>query len=177
MSESDSLPLDHIYTVHELTLHIKNELESAFPQIWVEGEISNFHHHHSGHLYFTLKDEKSQLRAVMFRGAASRVRFEIEDGMQVILKGRINVYEPRGEYQLLAELIEPKGKGALQMAVEQLKAKLQQEGLFSAAHKKTLPLLPKKVGVVTSPRGAAIIDIIRTIERRFGRTHIIIYPA
>ncbi|MBU2439280.1 MAG: exodeoxyribonuclease VII large subunit [Acidobacteria bacterium] len=177
MSESDSQAPEHIFSVHELTQHIKNQLESAFPRIWVEGEISNFHRHHSGHLYFTLKDEKSQLRAVMFRGAASRIRFEIEDGMQVISRGKINVYEPRGEYQLLSELIEPKGKGALQMAFEQLKAKLQKEGLFNAAHKKSLPLFPKKVGVVTSPRGAAIIDIIRTFERRFGRTHIIIYPA
>lgn len=177
MNESDSLPPEHVFSVHELTQAVKNQLESAFPRVWVEGEISNLHRHHSGHIYFTLKDEKSQLKAVMFRGSASRMKFDLEDGMQVICRGRINVYEPRGEYQLLADLIEPKGKGALQMAFEQLKARLEKEGLFSPSHKKTLPLLPKIVGVVTSPRGAAIIDIIRTIERRFGRVHIIIYPV
>ncbi len=168
---------DKIYTVSEVTRMVKMELESAFPLLWVEGEISNFHRHHSGHLYFTLKDETSQLRTVMFRGEARKVPFELEDGLQVVARGRINVYEPRGEYQLIVELLEPKGKGALQLAFEQLKEKLKKEGLFDTALKKKLPVLPKKVGVVTSPRGAAIVDIIRTLERRFARLHILLYPA
>jgi exodeoxyribonuclease VII large subunit len=168
---------DKIYTVSEVTRMVKMELESAFPLLWVEGEISNFHRHHSGHLYFTLKDETSQLRTVMFRGEARKVPFELEDGLQVVARGRINVYEPRGEYQLIVELLEPKGKGALQLAFEQLKEKLKKEGLFDPALKKKLPLLPKKVGVVTSPRGAAIVDIIRTLERRFARLHILLYPV
>ncbi len=168
---------DKIYTVSEVTRMIKMELESAFPLLWVEGEVSNFHRHQSGHLYFTLKDERSQLRAVMFRSEAQKVPFELEDGLQIISRGRINVYEPRGEYQLLVEVVEPKGKGALQLAFEQLKEKLKKEGLFDAKFKKKLPLLPKKVGVVTSPRGAAIVDILRTLERRFARLHILIYPV
>ena len=168
---------DKIYTVSEITQLVKLELEGAFPLFWVEGEVSNFHRHHSGHLYFTLKDEMSQLRTVMFRSEASAVPFELKDGLQVICRGRINVYEPRGEYQLLVELVEPKGKGALQLAFEQLKEKLKEEGLFDSRFKKRLPLLPKKVGVVTSPRGAAIVDILRTLERRFARLHVLIYPV
>jgi exodeoxyribonuclease VII large subunit len=168
---------DKIYTVTEITRLVKLELETSFPFLWVEGEISNFHRHQSGHIYFTLKDEMSQLRAVMFRSEARQVLFELKDGLQVVARGRINVYEPRGEYQLLAEVIEPKGKGALQLAFEQLKEKLRKEGLFEPAHKKKLPLLPKKVGVVTSPRGAAIVDILRTLERRFARLHVLIYPV
>ncbi|TEU07779.1 MAG: exodeoxyribonuclease VII large subunit [Candidatus Aminicenantes bacterium] len=168
---------DKVYTVSEVTRLVKTELENAFPMLWVEGEISNFHRHHSGHLYFTLKDEMSQLRTVMFRSDAKRVPFELKDGLQVVARGRINVYEPRGEYQLAVELLEPKGKGALQLAFEQLKEKLKTEGLFDPARKKKLPLLPKKVGVVTSPRGAAIVDIIRTLERRFARLHILLYPV
>ncbi len=168
---------DKVYTVSEVTRLVKAELEDAFPLLWVEGEISNFHRHHSGHLYFTLKDEMSQLRTVMFRSDAKRVPFELKDGLQVVARGRINVYEPRGEYQLVVELLEPKGKGALQLAFEQLKEKLQKEGLFDPTRKKELPVLPKKVGVVTSPRGAAIVDIIKTLERRFARLHILLYPV
>lgn len=168
---------DKIYAVSEVTRMIKQELESAFPLLWVEGEISNFYRHQSGHLYFTLKDERSQLRAVMFRSMAQKVPFELEDGLQVVSRGQINVYEPRGEYQLMVEVVEPKGKGALQLAFEQLREKLKKEGLFDPKFKKKLPLLPKKVGIVTSPRGAAIVDILRTIERRFARLHILIYPV
>jgi len=174
---NSSLKPDKIYTVSEVTKMVKLELESAFPLLWVEGEISNFYRHHSGHLYFTLKDEMSQLRTVMFRSWAKKIVFELKDGLQIIARGRINVYEPRGEYQLVVEIAEPKGKGALQLAFEQLKEKLKKEGLFDPALKKKLPLLPKKVGIVTSPRGAAIIDILRTLDRRFARLHILIYPA
>ncbi len=168
---------DKIYTVSEVTQMIKQELESKFPLLWVEGEISNFYRHQSGHLYFTLKDERSQLRAVMFRSMAQKIPFELEDGLQVVSRGQINVYEPRGEYQLMVEVVEPKGKGALQLAFEQLREKLKKEGLFDPKSKKKLPLLPKKVGIVTSPRGAAIVDILRTLERRFARLHILIYPV
>jgi exodeoxyribonuclease VII large subunit len=176
--KSDSLVRpDKVYTVSQITQFIKLELENSFPLVWVEGEVSNFHRHQSGHLYFTLKDERCQLRSVMFRSEAQRVPFELKDGLQLICRGRINVYEPRGEYQLLVELVEPKGKGALQLAFEQLKEKLRAEGLFDPRFKKKLPLLPKKVGIVTSPRGAAIVDILKTLERRFARLQILIYPV
>ena len=177
MRIEDTISTEKVYTVSKLTRLIKQELEGAFPLLWVEGEISNFHRHRSGHLYFTLRDEACQLRTVMFRSEAQRVPFEMKDGLQVICRGHINVYEPRGEYQLIVEVVEPKGKGALQLAFEQLKEKLTREGLFDPKFKKKLPALPKKVGVVTSPRGAAIVDIIRTLERRFARLHILIYPA
>lgn len=179
---------DRVYTVSELTRLVRLELESAFPFVWVEGEISNLRQPASGHFYFTLKDENAQLRAVMFRGDASRIqselkknnlspRFELKDGMKVICGGRITVYEKSGDYQLVVERLEPRGKGALQLAFEQLKARLQAEGLFDPKYKKKLPLLPKKIGIVTSPTGAAIRDILRIIERRFNRLHIIIYPS
>jgi exodeoxyribonuclease VII large subunit len=175
---SDSLVRpDRVYTVSEITEVVKAELEIAFPAVWVEGEISNFKRAPSGHLYFTLKDERSQLQTVMWRSAAGLLRFDLKDGLKVTCRGRITVYEARGQYQLIADLVEPKGKGALQLAFEQLKEKLRAEGLFEAGRKKKLPLLPKTVGVVTSPRGAAIVDILRTIERRFARLRIVIYPA
>lgn len=176
MSESLVLP-DKVYTVSEITRLIKLELEMGFPQVWVVGEISNFHRHSSGHIYFTMKDESCQLRSVMFRGDARRMKFDLKDGLQLVCRGRINIYEPRGEYQLVVDLAEPKGKGALQLAFEQLRDRLRAEGLFDEKHKKKLPLLPKKIGIVTSPRGAAIVDILRTLERRFARLHILIYPA
>lgn len=166
-----------IYTISEITQRIKGLLEDSFPSVWVEGEISNFHRHQSGHLYLTLKDQACSLRAVMFRSDAAKVAFEMEDGLQVICRGRINVYKPRGEYQILIESVEPKGKGALQLAFEQLKEKLSKEGLFDPEKKKKLPLFPKKVGLVTSPRGAAIIDILRTLGRRFANVHVLIYPV
>lgn len=166
-----------IYTVDEITRLIKQELEKRFPVLWIEGEIADFKRAHSGHLYFTLKDEKSALNCVMWRSSAVRVPFELESGLQVICRGQISVYEQRGQYQLYVESVEPKGKGALQLAFEQLKEKLNKEGLFDPSVKKKLPLLPKKVGVVTSPRGAAIIDIIKTLERRFAHLHIVIYPV
>lgn len=166
-----------IFTVSELTRLIKQELENKFPIVWIEGEIADFKRAHSGHLYFTLKDENSALNCVMWRSSASRVPFELESGLQVVCKGQISVYEQRGNYQLYVDGIEPKGKGALQLAFEQLKDKLKKEGLFDPSVKKKLPLLPKKVGVVTSPRGAAIVDIIKTLERRFAHLHIVIYPV
>ncbi|MDW7760779.1 MAG: exodeoxyribonuclease VII large subunit [Acidobacteriota bacterium] len=168
---------DRVYTVSELTRLVKGVLETALPQVWVEGEISNFHRHSSGHIYYTLKDEKSQIRAVLFRGDARRAVFEMKDGLQVVCRGRINVYEPRGEYQIVVDLVEPKGKGALQLAFEQLRDKLKSEGLFDPARKKKIPVFPKKIGIVTSPRGAAIADILRILDRRFARVHILLYPV
>jgi exodeoxyribonuclease VII large subunit len=168
---------EKIYSVSEITHRIKSQLEKIFPVIWIEGEIADFKRAHSGHLYFTLKDERSALNCVMWRSSAERVPFELESGLQVVSKGQISVYEQRGQYQLYVESVEPKGKGALQLAFEQLREKLKKEGLFDPGLKKKLPVLPKKVGVVTSPRGAAIIDIIKTLERRFAHLHIVIYPV
>jgi len=177
-SNAAAPPRDRIFSISEFTRLIKTELETAFPgPLWVEGEISNFTRAHSGHLYFDLKDEHSQLRAVMWRSQAARIPFELKGGQQVVCRGQITVYERRGQYQFQAELIEPKGKGALQLAFEQLKEKLRKEGLFSPETKKPLPAFPHKIGIVTSPRGAAIMDILRTLERRFARLHIQIYPA
>jgi len=177
MTTDQAVLADKVFTVSQVTHMVKETLETAFPQLWVEGEVSNFHRHQSGHQYFTLKDERSQLRAVLFRGEARQLRFDLKDGLQVVCRGRLNVYEPRGEYQFIVELAEPKGKGALQMAFEQLKEKLRAEGLFDPGRKKKLPLLPKTIGLVTSPRGAAIADIIRTLKRRFAALHILLYPV
>ncbi|MBN2206083.1 MAG: exodeoxyribonuclease VII large subunit [Candidatus Aminicenantes bacterium] len=168
---------DRIFSVSEVTGLVKAALEGLAPRLWVEGEISNFHRHSSGHLYFTLKDEKSQLRAVMFRSDARAVAFDLKDGLKVLCRGRLSVYEPRGEYQLYAEAIQPKGKGALQLAFEQLKEKLRAEGLFDPARKRPLPLRPAGIGIVTSPTGAALRDILRVLDRRHARLGILIYPA
>ncbi len=167
----------HILSVTQLTSQIKNILEGSFPDVWVEGEISNLSLPQSGHAYLTLKDEQSQIRAVLFRSSLRLLKFDLEHGMQVTCRGRVGVYEPRGEYQLILEYVEPKGVGALQLAFEQLKARLEKEGLFDPARKKQLPALPRRIGIVTSPSGAAIRDILRVIERRHPRIHILIYPV
>jgi exodeoxyribonuclease VII large subunit len=166
-----------ILTVTQVTRDIKELLEEAFLSVWVEGEISNFRVVQSGHAYFTLKDAHSQLRVVMFRSALSHLLFTPEAGMQVVARGRITVYEPRGDYQLLAEVLEPKGVGALQLAYEQLKERLFQEGLFDETRKRPLPLVPQRIGIVTSPTGAAIRDIINVVHRRFANVHLYLYPA
>ena len=167
----------HILTVTQLTIQIKNLLEGNFPDIWVEGEISNLSIPQSGHAYFTLKDEQSQIRSVLFRSSQRFLKFTLQHGMQVICRGRVSVYEPRGEYQLIVDYIEPKGIGALQLAFEQLKAKLEKEGLFDLDHKRPLPLLPQRIGMITSPTGAAIRDMLRVIKRRHPKMHILIYPV
>ncbi len=167
----------HILTVTQLTYQIKNLLEGTFPDVWVEGEISNLTVPQSGHAYFTLKDEQSQVKAVLFRSAQRHLKFTLQHGMQVICRGRVSVYEPRGEYQVIVDYVEPRGIGALQKAFEELKAKLEKEGLFARERKKPLPLLPRRIGIVTSPTGAAIRDILRVIRRRHPRMEILIYPV
>ena len=183
MSSADQLgltfsaPARKVWLVRDLVAAVRTRVEREYSDIWVEGEISNFRAHDSGHLYFTLKDENSQIRAVMFRSQARLLRFRPEDGMQVILRGRVTVFEGRGELQLSAEYLEPKGAGALQVAFEQLKAKLEAEGLFDAARKKAIPALPRCIGVVTSPQGAALRDILNVLRRRHHSASVLIYPA
>jgi exodeoxyribonuclease VII large subunit len=171
------LPLRCILSVSELTREIKNLLEFKFSDIWVEGEISNFRIPPSGHIYFTLKDEDSQIRVVLFRMQARALRFAPEDGLHVVCRGRVSLYEKRGEYQLILDRMEPKGVGALQLAFLQLKERLEKEGLFDRAHKKPLPMIPKKIGIVTSPTGAVISDMLHIIQRRFENVRILLYPV
>jgi len=167
----------HILTVTQLTYQIKNLLEGTFPDVWVEGEISNLTVPQSGHAYFTLKDEQSKVKAVLFRSSQRHLKFTLQHGMQVICRGRVSVYEPRGEYQIIVDYVEPRGIGALQKAYEELKARLDKEGLFALESKKPLPLLPRRIGIVTSPTGAAIRDILRVIRRRHPKMEILIYPV
>ena len=178
MSNTNNLKISSpVLKVSELTQKIKYILEENFPFVWVEGEISNVTLHSSGHLYFTLKDEKSQIRAIMFRSQAQLLPFKPENGIKVVVRGHINVYEPRGEYQLLANVMEPLGKGSLQLAFEQIKKKLAAEGLFDFSRKKTLPVLPRRIGIITSPTGAALQDILRIISQRYVNLEILIIPV
>ena len=166
-----------VLSVTQLTRRIKGLLEEEFPIVLVEGELSNVKGAASGHWYFNLKDSAAQVRCVMFRSAAASLRFRLEDGLQVIVRARVSVYEQRGEYQLQVLLVEPQGTGALQLAFEQLKRKLEAEGLFAAARKRPLPYLPRGIGIVTSPRGAAIRDMLHVLERRFAGMPVLIYPT
>jgi len=166
-----------VYSVTELTRNIRVILEEAFPAVWIEGEVSNFTKHTSGHMYFTLKDNSSQLSCVIFRGVNQNLKFKIESGMQLICFGRISVYDKRGSYQLYIERAEPRGVGALQLAFQQLKEKLLKEGLFDKSHKVPIPFLPTRIGVITSPTGAAIRDILNVTRRRFSNVEIIINPV
>ena len=166
-----------ILTVSELTAQIRTTLERQFFEMWVEGELSNCKVWNNGHLYFTLKDQGAQIRGVMFRGSLRFLRFTPKDGMRVVARGRVTVYDPRGEYQILCEHFEPEGLGARQLAFEQLKERLSAEGLFDPRRKRALPELPRKIGVVTSLDGAAVRDIIRVLRRRYANAHIVIRPA
>src|SRR5690349_7448015 len=166
-----------IWRVHDLVSAVRTRLEREYTDVWVEGEISNFRPADSGHLYFTLKDESAQVRIVMFRSQARLLRFRPENGMHVIARGRVTVYDARGELQLSAEYLEPKGAGALQVAFEQLKARLEAEGLFDAARKKPIPALPRVSGVVTSPRAAALPDILNILRLRPEIASVLIFPA
>ncbi|MBI4082853.1 MAG: exodeoxyribonuclease VII large subunit [Candidatus Lambdaproteobacteria bacterium] len=164
-------------TVAELTRHIRQLLEEQFQTVTVEGEVSNARRPGSGHLYFQLKDESAQIRCVMFRNAAQSLRFELEDGMQVRVRARLTVYEARGEYQLQVLTLDPQGTGALQIAFEQLKRRLEAEGLFARERKRALPYLPRRIGIVTSPTGAAVRDILHVLQRRFPGMPVLIHPA
>jgi exodeoxyribonuclease VII large subunit len=166
-----------IFSVSELTKAIRGLLEDHFPFIWVEGEISNFRVPTSGHYYFVLKDVESQVRCVMFRSQQRWMRFQPEDGLHVLCQARVSVYEPRGEYQLLVEVMEPRGVGALQLAYEQMKRRFEAEGLFDPEHKKSIPFLTQRLGVVTSSTGAAIRDIIRVARERYSNLEIYLYPV
>ncbi|HWR36879.1 MAG TPA: exodeoxyribonuclease VII large subunit [Clostridia bacterium] len=174
---SFSPPERRIWPVRDLVTSVRTQLERQYTDVWVEGEISNFRPADSGHLYFTLKDGDAQLRVVMFRTQARLLRFRPENGLHIVARGRVTIYEGRGELQLMAEYLEPMGAGALQVAFEQLKAKLYAEGLFERERKKRLPSLPRRIGVVTSPRGAAIQDILNILRRRHESVHVTIFPA
>lgn len=166
-----------IYAVSRLVREARVALEGSFPLLWVEGEISNLAMPASGHIYFTLKDEAAQVRSAMFRNRNRQLRFKPENGMQVLLRVRVTLYEGRGEFQLVVEHMEEAGSGALQRAYEALKHRLGEEGLFDQAHKKPLPVLPKNIGVVSSPDGAAVHDILTVLKRRFPATNVILYPV
>jgi len=170
-------PQRKIYSISELNAEIKILIEESFPFVWIFGEISNFRIPASGHYYFTLKDNASQISAVMFRGQQRQLKFAPEDGMSVTGMGRLGVYEPRGTYQIILEYLEPSGIGALQIAFEKLKKRLAAEGCFDDTHKKPLPFLPNHISVITSPTGAVIHDILNTINRRFANCHIQIIPV
>src|SRR5881398_266686 len=166
-----------IYTVTELTVRVRDQLEEKFFEVWVEGELSGVRLYNSGHLYFTLKDSSSLLKGLMFRSALRYLKFKPVDGLRIVARGKISVYEPKGEYQLVCEHMEPQGLGALQLAFDQLKKRLQAEGLFDTARKRPLPALPRKIGVVTSLDGAAIRDIIKVLSRRYPNAHLVIRPT
>lgn len=166
-----------ILTVSELTLLIRERLEQGVPDLWIEGEISNLRAPGSGHYYFTLKDDRCQIRAVLFRVGAQRLRFALREGIHVIVRGKLSVYEPRGEYQLVLEYVEPKGIGALHLAFEQLKEQFTREGLFDLDRKRPLPILPRCIGIVTSLSGAAIRDILTVLHRRCSILQVLIYPV
>ena len=165
-----------IYTVSELNAEIKSLLETSFPFVWVSGEISNFRQPISGHFYFTLKDDNAQINAVIFRGQQKNLKYRPDDGMSITGMGRLSVYEPRGSYQIILEYMEPSGIGALQVAYEKLKQRLADEGLFDKIHKKEMPYLPKTIGILTSPSGAVVHDILNIINRRFPNMVIEIIP-
>jgi exodeoxyribonuclease VII large subunit len=171
--ETENRPL----SVSELTNSVRVALESRFASVWVEGEISNFKAHSSGHWYFTIKDEGAQLRAKCFRSSNTRIRFRPQDGLKVRARGRLSVYAPRGEYELVVETLDPVGAGALRIAFEQLRDRLKAEGLFAAELKRPLPVFPRRVGVITSPSGAALRDILNVISRRTRTVHVLFAPA
>jgi exodeoxyribonuclease VII large subunit len=183
MSLSDQMgfsfrpPERRIWKVRDLVASVRTYIERDFSDAWVEGEISNFRAPDSGHLYFTLKDGNAQIRVVMFRSSARLLRFRPADGLQVVARGRVTIYEDRGELQISAEYLEPKGAGSLQLAFEQLKTKLEAEGLFAAERKKPIPALPSRIGIVTSPQAAALRDILNVIERRHHSVNLVIFPA
>jgi len=176
-TEFESSTAQRVLTVSQLTAQIKDVLEGDFPSVWVAGEVSNYSRPQSGHCYFTLKEEQSQIRAVMWRPAASRLKFEVSDGLQVVCHGHIEVYAPRGSYQLVVDQLLPQGIGALELALRRLREKLAAEGLFDPARKRKLPAFPKQVAFVTSPTGAAIHDFLQVLRRRWRGTNVLVIPV
>src|SRR5271166_2336269 len=170
-------PERRIFTVSDLTARIRDLLSKNFTDITVQGEISNCRPASSGHIYFTLKDDRAQIRCVFFKNQQRGLKFRPEDGLKVTVRGSIGVYEARGEYQIYVESLEPLGRGALQLAFEQLKKRLEEEGLFDVGRKKPLPMLPSRVGLITSPTGAAVRDVVRILTRRFPNVHLTLYPV
>lgn len=164
-------------SVSALSAQIKGTLEEGFPSIWVVGEVSNFSRPQSGHCYFTLKDENAQIRAVAWRGTASKMKFDMQDGLELVCRGRIDVYAPRGSYQLVIDEAQPKGVGALELALRKLREKLSAEGLFDPARKRPLPPFPRRIGFVTSPTGAAVRDFLQVLERRWRGVEVLVIPA
>jgi exodeoxyribonuclease VII large subunit len=177
MSSPSVTPAQQTLTVSQLTAQIKNALEGEFPSVWVSGEISNYSRPQSGHSYFTLKDDQAQIRAVMWRGATARIKFDLVDGLDVICHGRVDVYAPRGSYQLVIDELQPKGVGALELALRKLREKLAAEGLFDPARKRKLPAFPRRVAFVTSPTGAAIHDFLQVLGRRWRGVDVLVIPA
>ncbi len=177
LDDHDDEPEQQILTVSEVTEHIKDLLESSFPNVWIEGEISNYSQPRSGHCYLTLKDDEAQLPAVIWRSTASRLRFDLHDGLEVVCLGHLDVYPPRGRYQLIIRQIEPKGIGALELAFRQLRDKLAKEGLFEPGYKKPLPAFSRRIAVVTSATGAAIRDFLEVLRRRWRGTDVWIVPV
>ncbi len=169
--------MERVWTVTELTSQIKEVLETSFPFVWVEGEISNLRMPTSGHIYFSLKDKESQIRIVIFRYLTSSIKFKLKDGLKVLIFGRVSIYGARSEYQVIGERVEPRGVGALQLAFEELKKRLSAEGLFAEEHKRPIPFLIQRLGVITSPTGAAIKDILKVIGRRNPNVEVIINPV
>ncbi|NOT45081.1 MAG: exodeoxyribonuclease VII large subunit, partial [Acidobacteria bacterium] len=166
-----------VLTVTELTAGIRGLLEDRFADVWVEGEVSNCRVWNTGHMYFTLKDRDAQLKGVMFRSALRLLKFKPQDGLRVVARGRVSVYDPKGEYQIVCEHLEPEGLGALQLAFDQLKQRLAAEGLFAQTRKRDLPTLPRRIGIVTSPDGAALRDIVHVLRRRYPQAHLVIAPT
>ncbi len=172
-----SPPAEQVLTVSQLTAQFKSVVEREFPSVWVAGEISNFSRPQSGHCYFTLKDDAAQLRGVIWRGTASRLKFDLHDGLEVVCRGRLDVYPPRGSYQLVVEQVQPQGIGALELALRRLREKLEQEGLFDPVRKRPLPAFPRRIGIVTSPTGAAIHDFLEVLRRRWQGVHVLLIPV
>ncbi len=168
---------ENVLSVSQLTTQLKSVVESTFSSIWVAGEISNFSRPQSGHCYFTLKDDHAQLRAVIWRGTSSKLKFDIHDGLEVVCRGHLDVYPPRGSYQLVVEQLQPQGIGALELALRKLREKLGKEGLFDAQRKQPLPSFPRRIGIVTSPTGAAIRDFLEVLRRRWQGVEVLVFPV
>ena len=173
----DTVPPSKALTVSQLTARLKGVMESSFRFVWVSGEISNCKQASSGHVYFTLKDEGAQLAAIMWRAAASKLRFQLRDGLKVLAAGPIQLYETRGQYQIIAEQLEPQGIGALELAFRQLQRKLEAEGLFDPERKRAWPLIPRRIALITSPTGAAVKDMLQVITRRWPKANVVIVPV